>query len=46
MHKRSQEREELVQGITGITIFHKFFENEMGVELEGGRTGYQARCPK
>ncbi len=46
IHKWSLERGELVQGITGIPFYYKLFGYEMGLELGGGRTGYEAQLPK
>ncbi|MCX6035375.1 MAG: GNAT family N-acetyltransferase [Chloroflexi bacterium] len=46
VHKWSAERGELVQGITGIPFYYRLFGYEMGLELGGGRTGYEAQLPK
>lgn len=46
IHKWSAERGELVQGITGIPFYYKLFGYEMGLELGGGRTGFEAQLPK
>ena len=46
VHKWSAERGELVQGITGIPFYYKLFGYEMGLELGGGRTGFEAQLPK
>ena len=46
IHKWSDERGELVQGITGIPFYYRLFGYEMGMELGGGRTGYEAQLPK
>ncbi len=46
IHKWSAARGELVQGITGIPFYYKLFGYEMGLELDGGRMGYEAQLPK
>jgi hypothetical protein len=46
VHRWSAERGELVQGITGIPFYYRLFGYEMGLELGGGRTGYEAQLPK
>ena len=46
VHKWSAERGELVQGITGIPFYYRLFGYEMGLEMGGGRTGYEAQLPK
>jgi len=46
VHKWSAERGELVQGITGIPNFYRQFGYEMGLELGGGRTGFEPQLPK
>ncbi len=46
IHKWSAERGELVQGITGIPFYYKLFGYEMGLELDGGRMGFEAHLPK
>jgi hypothetical protein len=46
VHKWSGERSELVQGITGIPFYYRLFGYEMGLELGGGRVGYEAQVPK
>jgi hypothetical protein len=46
VHKWSAERGELVQGITGIPFYYRLFGYEMGLELGGGRIGYEAQLPK
>lgn len=45
VHKWSEERGELVQGITGIPWYYRQFGYEMGLNLGGGRTGYKAHVP-
>jgi hypothetical protein len=46
IHKWSAARGEFVQGITGIPFYYKLFGYEMGLELGGGRTGFEAQLPK
>jgi hypothetical protein len=46
IHRWSAERGELLQGITGIPFYYRLFGYEMGLELGGGRTGYEAQLPK
>jgi hypothetical protein len=46
IHKWSAERGELVQGITGIPFYYRLFGYEMGLELGGGRIGFEAQLPK
>jgi hypothetical protein len=46
VHRWSAERGELVQGITGIPYYYRLFGYEMGMELGGGRIGYEAQLPK
>lgn len=46
VHQWSAERGELLQGITGIPYYYRLFGYEMGMELGGGRTGYEAQLPK
>jgi hypothetical protein len=46
VHRWSAERGELVQGITGIPYYYRLFGYEMGMELGGGRTGFEAQLPK
>jgi len=46
VHRWSAERGELVQGITGIPYYYRLFGYEMGMELGGGRTGYEPQLPK
>jgi hypothetical protein len=46
IHKWSAERGELVQGITGIPFYYKLFGYEMGLELDGGRMGFEALLSK
>ena len=46
VHRWSARRGELVQGITGIPYYYRLFGYEMGLELGGGRTGFEAQLPK
>jgi len=46
VHKWSAERGELVQAITGIPFYYRQFGYEMGLELGGGRTGFEMMLPK
>ena len=46
IHKWSAERGELVQGITGIPFYYRLFGYEMGLELGGGRIGFEPQLPK
>lgn len=46
IHRWSAERGELVLGITGIPFYYKLFGYEMGLELDGGRTGFEAQLPR
>jgi hypothetical protein len=46
VHRWSAARGELVQGITGIPFYYKLFGYEMGLELDGGRTGYETQLPR
>ncbi|MBN2385776.1 MAG: GNAT family N-acetyltransferase [Anaerolineales bacterium] len=46
IHKWSAERGEQVLGITGIPFYYKLFGYEMGLELGGGRVGFEAQLPK
>jgi hypothetical protein len=46
IHKWSAERGELVQGITGIPYYYRLFGYEMGMELGGGRMGFEMQLPK
>ena len=41
LHQWSQEREQLVQAITGIPNYYRQFGYEMGLQLGGGRFGYE-----
>jgi hypothetical protein len=46
IHKWSDARGELVQGITGIPYYYRLFGYEMGLELGGGRMGFEMQLPK
>jgi GNAT acetyltransferase-like protein len=46
IHRWSRERGELLQGITGIPHYYRRFGYEMGLELSGGRVGYEPLVPK
>jgi hypothetical protein len=46
IHHWSAGRGELVQAITGIPYYYRRFGYEMGLELEGGRMGYETQLPK
>lgn len=46
IHRWSLERGELAQGITGIPHYYRRFGYEMGLELGGGRVGFEPLVPK
>jgi hypothetical protein len=46
IHDWSQQRGELVQVITGIPYFYRQFQYEMGLDLGGGRSGFEPQVPK
>ncbi len=46
VHQWSAARGELVQGITGIPYYYRLFGYEMGMELGGGRVGYETQLPR
>jgi len=46
VHQWSAAHGELVQAITGIPFYYRLFGYEMGMELGGGRTGFEAQLPK
>jgi hypothetical protein len=46
VHKWSAERGELLQAITGIPYYYRLFGYEMGLELGGGRVGFETQLPK
>ncbi len=46
IHEWSRQRGELVQVITGIPYFYRQFGYEMGLDLSGGRGGYEPQVPK
>ncbi|MFH2103955.1 MAG: GNAT family N-acetyltransferase [Chloroflexota bacterium] len=45
VHAWSASRGELVQGITGIPYYYRQFGYEMGLDLGGGRVGYEPNLP-
>lgn len=46
IHEWSRQRGELVQVITGIPFFYRQFGYEMGLNLGGGRGGFEPQVPK
>lgn len=46
IHKWSAERGEAAQSITGIPNFYRQFGYEMGLELGGGRVGFEPLFPR
>lgn len=44
-HEWSRQRGELVQVITGIPYFYRQFGYEMGLDLSGGRMGFEPNVP-
>ncbi|HZU86209.1 MAG TPA: GNAT family N-acetyltransferase [Anaerolineaceae bacterium] len=46
VHAWSQERKELVQGITGIPYYYRQFGYEMAMNLGGSRLGYAPHVPR
>ena len=46
IHRRSYERGELVQAITGIPNFYRQFGYEMTIDLHGGHAAYSQDIPK
>lgn len=46
IHGWSQQRGDHMQAITGIPWYYRQFGYEMGLELQGGRTGYLSSVPK
>jgi len=46
IHRWSAQRGELVQGITGIPYYYRLFGYEMGLDLGGGRVGFEAQLPQ
>jgi hypothetical protein len=46
LHQWSETRGELVQAITGIPYYYRQFGYEMTLNLEGGRSGFEAHVPK
>lgn len=45
VHQWSEERNELVQAITGIPYYYRQFGYEMALELDSGRFGYKPNIP-
>ena len=45
IHEWSQQRGEMLQGITGIPFYYRQFEYEMAVNLGGGRVGAAFNVP-
>jgi hypothetical protein len=45
VHSWSADRGDLLQAITGIPFYYRIFGYEMGLELGGGRTGFEAQLP-
>jgi hypothetical protein len=46
LHKWSAARGEVLQSITGIPYFYRQFGYEMGLELGGGRVGFEPLMPR
>src|SRR5512143_1077572 len=46
IHRWSEERGDLVQGITGIPFYYRLFGYEMVVDLEGARSGFAVHVPQ
>ncbi len=46
VHEWSQQRGELMLGITGIPFYYRLFGYEMCVDMEGGYQGYSETLPK
>ncbi len=46
IHEWSRQRGELAQAITGIPFFYRQFNYEMGLNLSGGRGGYEPHVPR
>lgn len=46
LHKWSAARGEMLQSITGIPYFYRQFGYEMGLELGGGRVGFEPLIPR
>jgi hypothetical protein len=46
IHQLSEERGDRLQAITGIPYYYRLFGYEMGLELGGGRVGFEAQLPK
>jgi len=46
IHRMSEERGEIMQGISGIPYYYRQFGYEMAVDMGGGRSGYLPQVPK
>ncbi len=46
IHRWSEERGDLVQGITGIPYYYRLFGYEMAVDLDGARSGFASHVPQ
>lgn len=46
VHKWSTGRGELVQAISGIPYYYRLFGYEMGLNMGGGRVGFETHLPK
>ena len=46
IHQWSHAYGNIVQGITGIPFYYRLFGYEMGMELGGGRMGFEANLPR
>ena len=45
VHRWSAERGQMAQVITGIPYYYRLFGYEMGLDLDGGRTGFASSMP-
>ncbi len=46
IHRWSDDRGELVQGITGIPYYYRLFGYEMAIDLDGWAGGYEVNIPQ
>ncbi len=46
IHRWSEERGDLLQGITGIPYYYRLFGYEMAVDLDGARSGFANHVPQ
>ena len=46
IHRWSEQRGDLVQGITGIPFYYRLFGYEMAVDLDGARSGFAMHVPQ